>query len=141
MSFIKPESELSSVAMDVSPLSTSALDSTSISDPTPPENSTLPNVNSTESSQPEVVTDPAPATSELEQFVEQSPSFPLSSEHSITSNSNEANNNNSSTSIHSTNKPNPTTTTTTSPLERGPLGLTVDEEQWVKEKMEYALYE
>ncbi|KAF8933670.1 ZZ-type zinc finger-containing protein 3 [Dissophora ornata] len=30
---------------------------------------------------------------------------------------------------------------TTSALDRGPLGLTPDEEQWVKEKMEYALYE
>ncbi|KAI8599903.1 hypothetical protein EDD21DRAFT_378567 [Dissophora ornata] len=30
---------------------------------------------------------------------------------------------------------------TTSALDRGPLGLTPDEEQWVKEKMEYALYD
>ncbi|KAG0354152.1 ZZ-type zinc finger-containing protein 3 [Gamsiella multidivaricata] len=30
---------------------------------------------------------------------------------------------------------------TTSVLDRGPLGLTLDEEQWVKDKMEYALYD
>jgi len=30
---------------------------------------------------------------------------------------------------------------TASALDRGPLGLAQDEEQWVREKMEYALYE
>ncbi|KAF9103123.1 ZZ-type zinc finger-containing protein 3 [Mortierella sp. AM989] len=145
MSSIKPESETDSVAMDVSPMATFAADSTPAPDPTADpipvstQDTPLTPSESMPSSIPLSITAspsilPSSPISHIQHPV--APPTPTREQSIINSSVNGTRNNSNTSSTRLTNGP-----TTTSALDRGPLGLTIEEEQWVKEKMEYALYD
>ncbi|KAF9348461.1 ZZ-type zinc finger-containing protein 3 [Mortierella sp. AD094] len=140
MSLIKPESETPSVAMDVSPIITSASDSAPVPDSTLAAEDVPSSVLNTLN-----LSETAPSTSEpLSTTISSIPSTthiqhsapPPSQDQSTNSSMNGVSSSSSTNSTRLTNGP-----ATASALDRGPLGLTIDEEHWVKEKMEYALYD
>ncbi|KAF9996918.1 ZZ-type zinc finger-containing protein 3 [Entomortierella chlamydospora] len=144
MSLIKPESETPSVAMDVSPIITSASDSAPVPDPTPTvehvPSSVLDSLNLSDAastSEPlSTTTSSMPASIPSTTDIQNSTPLPPSQDQSTNSSMNGANSSNSNNSTRLANGP-----ATASALDRGPLGLTADEEQWVRGKMEYALYD
>ncbi|KAI1314823.1 ZZ-type zinc finger-containing protein 3 [Mortierella claussenii] len=162
MSFAKPEEELAAVAMamDVTsaptpaPESTHAVDTETIvaavdpsSAPTSATAVALPLVAPAMEISPSTeVHAPAHESASVAAIASFAPLLHSQpQEQATTSNGNEtsvASNGNSNasattTSTRAAGKP----YTSTSALDRGPLGLTADEEQWVRDRMEYALYD